>query len=65
VSDRWALDAHGDLIALCADCRDPITGASWRGRCLDCHEASLLPPEAVGESWADIYLGHPDSYPDD
>jgi hypothetical protein len=33
---------------ICPDCRAPIIGCRWNmDRCLDCHEAALLPPPYV------------------
>ena len=30
----------------CGKCGDPLTGCSWQGLCLACHEAGLLPESA-------------------
>lgn len=39
----------------CSDCKYPIIGGRWNGgRCLDCHEDSLLPPTAQ-DLWEDHY----------
>lgn len=46
------VDDHGaivDVARMCPRCREPIEGATWNGRCFDCHTASLLPPER----WSD------------
>lgn len=39
---------------ICPDCGGESSGARWGSRmvCLDCHEASLLPPES-----GDDYIG--------
>lgn len=39
----------------CTRCGDEITGAVWNGgRCLDCHEAELL-PETAEDRWQAAY----------
>jgi hypothetical protein len=60
--NQWYVVRNGEPVGLCRDCWEPRPGASWNGRCLSCHEASLLPigPDGVeetSESWADVYLG--------
>lgn len=60
-TDDWYLVRRGQVIGLCRDCWQPRPGASWSGRCLDCHEAGLLPsgPEGIdetGETWSDLYV---------
>lgn len=60
-TDDWYLVRNGQVIGLCRDCWRPRLGASWSGRCLHCHEASLLPigPEGIdetGETWTDLYV---------
>lgn len=43
----WTCGGQGFLWC-CAGCGDPITGCIWNGgRCLDCHEGSLLPETAL------------------
>jgi len=59
---EWYLPRGGELIGLCRECWQPRPGASWSGRCLDCHEATLVPvgPEGVeesGETWSDLFIG--------
>lgn len=59
---HWYAVRNGEEVWLCRDCWQHPEGASWNGRCLGCHEASLVPigPEGLedtGETWSDVYLG--------
>lgn len=49
---EWYLPRGGVLIGLRRDCWQPRRGASWSGRCLSRHEATLAPigPEGVDET---------------
>lgn len=51
--DRFVADVEEveDIGPDCTSCGDEITGAIWNGgRCLHCHEASLL-PETAEDRW--------------
>lgn len=39
-----------DVAVRCTRCGEFITGCRWNGgRCFDCHQATLLPPERWGD----------------
>ena len=51
-----------EMAPKCKDCRQTITGCSWSGRCLDCHEryacvyvAAPIPPQELDAAGGYVY----------
>ena len=46
--------ACAELLPICPDCHERIEGCVWNGRCIECHQAALL-PETAWDRWNDAY----------